>query len=571
MRPAEPASAGAIHVTSSADISPATRTPAALSPALVALPLTLAAALLGAVPAMAVPATEAGADRISQALARYVGSVPGVVQTVPDGETYRLTLDAAPLLDRLGSLVAAFDSPPDPDAPDPDMSDPDMSDPDLPPSDTPFDLTPFLPEFSVAPVTFTLTDRGDGTWGVQQAEGLEFRMTLPGLISTERVSDMRLDGIFDPRLGTFSTMEMVETDLRTVDRRYAGDDLPVSETETTLARSATRGSAVANPRGGIDMQSTQEVGPWRTRQKIFYSDPDPQTGLRNTFSVEADVARMSGQFATTGLRMTELLHLWAWAVAQPSVKEAVARQDELKALLRAALPLFQDTRLSAPIEDLRVTTAIARGGFKRIDTAFDMTGLVPEGRVRLALGLSGPDLPVMMLDPWMRPLVPQSAGIDVTMTGFDMAAAADMTLTALDLTLDDPLAALDVDALARAVLPTGRLRVDLAPSLIEAADYSVAYGGWLETGPAVGGPAVSGDPPVAGQLRIEASGLDQVEAQIAAGFGRNAARTLATLRHLRTLSEKADGRDLWVIDLAKLDEFLTRATPPMELDEGTVE
>lgn len=558
---AEPIPPVTIRAALPADISPATPTPAALSPAVFAAPLTLAVALLTAAPAMAVPATEAGADRISQALARYVGSVPGVVETVPDGETYRLTLDAAPLLDRLGNLITAATSPTDLDTPDPDA--PDSG---LPPTDTPADPTPLLPEFSISPLTFTLTDLGDGTWGVQQADRLTFQMTLPGIKMTQRVSDMRFDGIFDPRLGTFSSFEMSETDLRTVDRDYAGDDLPVREAETTLAHSSSSGRTVANPGGGIDTQAALEEGPWITRQKIFYSLPDPQTGRRDTFSMQGEAARVSGQVATTGLRMTELLDLWAWAVAQPSVAQAVARQDELKALLRAALPVFQDTRLSVPVEDLRVITPIARGGFKRIDTSFDMTGLVRDGRMRLALGLSGPDLPVMILDPWMRPLVPHSAGIDVTMTGFDMAAVADMTLTALDLTSDDPLATVDVDALARAVLPTGRLRFDLAPALIEAADYSVAYGGWLETGPAVGG-----DAPVAGQLRIEASGLDQVEAQIAAGFGRNAARSLAALRHLRTLAEKADGRDLWVIDLARLDGFLARATPPMTLDEGAAE
>ena len=522
--------------------------------------LTLAAALAAAIPAHAVPATDAGASRITEALRRYVGPVPGVVETVAEGETYRLTLDATPLLDHflplLSEMIAAGDPPGDPsdDAPDA----------------TPDAMSGVV--FSVPPVTFTLTDRGDGTWGVRQDQQLRVRASLPGLLSFERAGDLRMEGIFDPRLGSFTQLDQTETNITSTETQFA-DGQPFSEAETTVAETAIKATGAANPAGGVDMQTTLTSGPLVVRQKIFYSLPDPETGRRDTFGLEASMGRYSGISEARGVRATEMLDLLAWAVALPSLDEIPARQDELKRLLRAALPLFQDLRLSMPIEDLRVATAIARGGFKRIDTAIDTTGLVSDGRMRLAMAMEGPDLPVMMLDPWMRPLVPQAAGFDVTMTGFDAKAAGDMMLAALDLTAEEPFATLDSEALGRAILPSGRLRFDLAPSLIEAPDYTVAYGGWLETGPAVGsavGPAASPDAPAAtgvvGELRIEAAGLDGVERQIEAGFGNRAVQTLGALRHLRTLAEKKDGRDLWVIDLANLSDFMDRAEPPLDDD-----
>lgn len=483
----------------------------------------LAALVALAHPALAgEPATDDGAAGIVAAIEPYVGRVPGVVSAVAQGETYRLTLDAGPLAERLAAFLrAAGDSP-----------------------------VSGVPVIAVSPIVLTLTDNGDGTWGVRQDDRFTLRASVPGLLETETASHLRLDGVFDPRLMAFARSETTETGRRTRETQFGPDGTALGEGETTTASMRATTTAAANPAGGVDSTMQGEGRTVLTRQKIFYSPPD-DTGRRDTFGIEASVGSYAIDAMGEGMRLVELAALWAWLADQSGATgEIPARQDELKSRLRAALPLFDDLRMTSTAEELRVVTAVLRGGFQRVESALDLTGALREGRVRMALDLSGPDLPVMMLDPWMRPLVPQSAAVDVTLRGFDLAAAAEMTLSALDLTADAPLGTLDGAALQRAVLPGGTLRVDLAPGLVQGADYALAYSGWIEAGP---------DAPPKGLLRVEAVGLDAVERQIGAGFGQRAEDALAWLRTLRASADRQEGRDIWNLDVAELPGMLPQA------------
>lgn len=490
--------------------------PAACRAAWVVCWLGLATA---AIPAAADPATDAGAARITAALEPYVGHVPGVVSVEAQGETYRLTLDAAPLT---GRLVTALR----------DLAHPEAG-----------DVAPRgLPVIALSPFVLTLTDRGDGTWGVQQSDTISLRADLPGLVRSERSSRIRLNGVFDPELFAFAQSEAAETVARGTETRFDGDGNVLIETETTTASTTTRMTAAANPVAGVDTTAETTGRTVLQRHLLHYGEGDGPRA-QGRFSVEASVADHETRSTGRGLRLQELAALWRWLAALPSPEALPARQDELRGLVQAALPLFDDFRLSTRAREVRVNSAVFRGGFRQVDAALDATGLVRDGRLRLALGLEGPDLPVMILDPWMRPLVPRSAGIDATLSGFDLAAVAGLVLPAIDLTADDPTAGLDQDALGRAALPTGRLRIDLAPSLIEGARYSLAYSGWIETAP-------GGTP--TGRLRLEATGLDAVEAQIEAGYGARAEAALETLRRWRARADRKDGREVWDLDLGEL-------------------
>ena len=87
-----------------------------------AIPLCLAAAA-----AWAEPATTAGAKHLTEVFQTYLSTLPGVVAVVPQGETYAVTLNAAPLI----ALAA----------------DPGQ-------------------QASMTPLVLTLTSKGAGLWGV---------------------------------------------------------------------------------------------------------------------------------------------------------------------------------------------------------------------------------------------------------------------------------------------------------------------------------------------------------------------------------------------------------------------
>ena len=127
---------------------------------------SLTASLLAST-ALAVPATQEGADALTQVFQTYLGTTPGVVTVQPAGDTYDVKLDAAPLLANI-------------------------------PADS--------GKATLSPIALSLTDNGDGTWGVSQDQSLAFSMSDPGKAEMSlNISKFAGTGTFDTGLMTFTT------------------------------------------------------------------------------------------------------------------------------------------------------------------------------------------------------------------------------------------------------------------------------------------------------------------------------------------------------------------------------
>ncbi|MDQ7775805.1 MAG: hypothetical protein Q4615_07815 [Paracoccus aminovorans] len=84
--------------------------------------------------AWAVPATDEGAARLTGVLQTYLGATEGVVSVTPQGDSYQLKIDPAPLLAQVPDAQA---------------------------------------QITVSPLTYALTDNGDGELGRQRGSGAQ--------------------------------------------------------------------------------------------------------------------------------------------------------------------------------------------------------------------------------------------------------------------------------------------------------------------------------------------------------------------------------------------------------------
>ena len=79
------------------------------------------------------------------------------------------------------------------------------------------------------------------------------------------------------------------------------------------------------------------------KESTIVTDVRSATAVPLTFSAEA----IGGKFNVKGLRTAPLLQIAAWLVAHPSEIEIVANQEEVRPIVRAALPVFDSIDVNA--------------------------------------------------------------------------------------------------------------------------------------------------------------------------------------------------------------------------------
>lgn len=183
---------------------PPPESPPMRCPARLVLPLVALAA-----PAFADPATQAGADRLTALFQTDLGRVPGVVAVTPEGDSYRVALDFAPIAGQPGGTG-----------------------------------------FTMSPIRLQLTDLGGGRWHVAQDQDWSLKLSVPGKLQvTGDVARMRFDGIFDAALTAFASGRATIEGLSLVQSQTAPDGStvrierlqPSEQIALTGARSATGG------------------------------------------------------------------------------------------------------------------------------------------------------------------------------------------------------------------------------------------------------------------------------------------------------------------------------------------
>lgn len=427
----------------------------------VATVLTLGLLLGTCAPALAA-ATPEEAQRLTSFFQSYLGQTPGVVSVTPAGDSYAARLDLAPLFAQ--------------------VKDPAVS-------------------LSLSPLEWTLTDRGGGTWKVEQNQPLSFAFGVKGQGETRgSIGSVTSTGVFDEALGGLTSSS---AELKNI----------TADQTVTDAGSTTR---IAYAVDGVTMQTAMQGTPDSADATTNYG----YTGLKETISVpaSADGASPAMDVVITspsgkqdgmvkGLKLKPISELVIWFVAHQDQQAIMADQAAFKDKLRAALPLFTSLSGASTLDDVTAASPFGAFAVKQLAFGAEMNGIVADGRLRQTFSFSGLQVPQALLPPWAAGLVPERFNLDVSAADCDLAAPASLILDRLDLSKPDPLPK-DLDQpLQQALMPKGSVTITLGPSTLLARLYDLSAEGNMTARPLA---------MPAGQALVKLKGMDETMAALQA-------------------------------------------------------
>ncbi len=455
-----------------------------------------AATMILASAAAAVPATQEGADRIKAAFQTYLSATDGVVSVVPGGETYDLTLDFQPLAALVPKEGASVE---------------------------------------MQPLIYTLTDRGDGTWGVTEDQGFSLKVMTPGVADvTYTVGSVTSTGVWDESLAAFSQYEAKISDLNYAIKTYGPDGVLVSDDSQTITSGTVTMTGAAGDAGGTDVAYDFAFDGYTQVMTIPGNPGMPATPVTVT------AATYVGKSTMAGFRSEAFLKLFSWFVAHPSAEAITGNQDELRPLLTGMGPFFDEMSGTLSLTRLGVDTPVGSFGAATVAVDVDANGIVADGMVREAFRIGGLTVPPGVAPEWAAALVPTDLAFDFKGSRFDLATPAAKMIEVFDLTKPEPVDEATMMSLAGQFMPSGNMDVTLLPGLIKGADYEVTFEGAMTVGP--------GQMPVGTGL-VRAKGLDKVQAVLAAAPPEVSGQVMMPMGMATGLAKTdADGALVWEID-----------------------
>ncbi len=458
----------------------------------------LTALLLTAAPVAAqVPATPQGAARIEAGVRQVFGTTPGVVTVVPQGETYALTVDVAPLLALLPMPGFVWES---------------------------------------APYTITLTDNGDGTWTTREDGSFSLKGQMGDSVDVSyTIGSISGGGVWDERLKTYTEYRGELSDAKITTRAKGPDGVLLMDDGQTF-RSAVVEIAAGPAASGAGIDAAMELAYTDYAQRITI--PGGLPGQPGTV-ITARALDYRGPIRVEGMRSAEIFDLVAFFVARPDPGLIVGDQEVMRSLIGSALPLFGRMEADLVLTDVAVDTPVGTVVVESGLVEIGLNGAVADGRLREAIELRGLVLPTGLVPAWAEALVPRDARIDFEVSEFNLAAPAESLLRNFDLTKPEPIEPGLAFGLLGGLLPTGQVRIELLPSRAEAGAYAIEARGEMFAGPIV-------QPSGAG--RVVATGIDAVIEALGAANDPDAAEAAAGLTVARELGRDEGGTMVWDLE-----------------------
>ena len=463
-------------------------------------------AILAAVPflfagaAFAEPATEDGAARLAEVFQTYLGATEGVVSVVANGDTYDLTLDATPLIALAKESGATG---------------------------------------TISPIELSLTDNGDGTWAVTQDQAISITLSRPGAFDIkEDIAQITLDGVFDEMLMTFSSATGGFSGVK-VSETITAANQPPTTAEIAVDKGTFTLTGTANATSGVDSETSIEAS-GLSETVTMPPTGEGQPGMPVTIKAESLIETAKG----TGMMMDGIYKTVAWVVAHPDKAAMQADKASIKTILTEALPIFGNLTGSGKVSKLSVETPMGRVAIGEMGFEVEANGVVADGKFREAFTLAGVTLPAGIVPDWAAAILPQKLSLDVQVTDFDAAGAANAALGLFDLPAGtEPDAAFQSKMMA-ALLPKGNVTITLNPGEVSGDGYALTYEGTMVAGPEM--------PMPTGTAKITLTGIDKLNAALAAAPDDIKGQASMGIAMAQGMAKPGDNGELvWEIDASK--------------------
>lgn len=461
------------------------------------------AATLVATAAWAAPATPEQAAAVKSGLERYVGNGSGgtsPVAVTPEGDHYTIALDLKQALHGLETFGLTVDA---------------------------------------ATYAMTATPTEAGTWHVTSG-GLPRLTVKHGEDSySVVVNGMSFDGIFDPKVIGFqsSTMSYESMSVAVVGRTGGTQTREINRGKQTSMATVT-GDGTAN----VQVAQSNEG----FSQDVNLDMPGPN-GAPGKVSVKS--ASTSANLAVDDLHSRAVADLWAFFVAHTDATAIKGSQAELKDLLRKALPLFDRWTQGGSAERLIVEGPFGAFTADHVGAQLRTTGLVADGRVESEIRYDGASFPSGLIPGWAENLVPTSAVVKDSFSGFHLEGAARKVVNSFDLNAKDPLSPEVTESLKGMLGPLDQMVATLLPSHIESKLLKIDLDGDMHLT----------QPMPDFHVNVRASGLDKAlqDIQSKAGGDKNASQLIAVLLLAKGLGKgEPDGSLSWAVTKGDADQIL---------------
>jgi hypothetical protein len=459
--------------------------------------IAVAATLLtGSSTAAVAAATQDVADKVKAALESVVTATPGLVNVSPAGDQYDLKLD-------LGQVIKKFSS-----------------------AELKGEITPFIAK---------LSELGGGKWLVKSSgpQGYDFT-SGPKSSMKVKIENFAFEGTFDEALGTFANTSYTATNYTTAQKITEQDQL-VSEA-TGTGKSITGGStSVASPNGGVDLQQ---------QYTLLGMNVDNQIAIApgaTPISFSYVVGETAFQHDATGIRIKDIWNLIAWFVARPNAEKIKADQEDLRKILKSALPLFEKSKVSGGLKKIVAKTQIGNVEAAAADFLVELNGFQKDGKFREKIAVSGLKVPAGALPAWTDKLLPTDVTFDFGLSGFDAATIAALFIDKFDLNKESPIAPEHQAEFLRALMPGGTINISFEPNLIKSPLYELTFDGAFAV-------SMAGMPSGKGTMRMKGFDATVQALQTAAASDPSVQQALGPLMAAKGFA-KVDGDALiWAIE-----------------------
>lgn len=460
-----------------------------------ALPLLSIVAL--SYPALAQTVDNHGANELKASLSRYLGSTvfdKGAIRIAPDGDAYRLEID-------FNAIIRLF-----------------------PGAEVTFD--PY-------PQVLSLKPRPDGTWDVANTlrTGGWFSGKGPNGPQSMQwtVTNGKMTGTYDPALAAFSSLTF-SSGAGTMTMQA-----PDQDTQITIGSANIEAQSARSARSGVDFSMTQDIS------NLAETVTVKQGG--DEFPVAIRASRVTSENSASRLQSKPLLDLLAFAVANGDEAKIKAKQTELKALLLAALPLWNKLQGEQQWHDVSIVTPLGDLSASSMGFAVSMDGISQQSAISYRLRAADLKGPTHLLPAWAVPLLPSD--IDIGLGGKDLNVEAPLStfIATFDLNKVPPVPD-DVEELVKRQFLEKEPKLVVAHSSLGNKDYRLEMEGEM----------TFVDEKPAFHAVIDMAGYDKIVDALKAGSASEptAMQAFTGLLAMKGFSRTLpDGRLQWAVDMRR--------------------